>query len=90
MARLAHQYSTGLVVEPTADALVQTLLNLSDDAVDRMKQASLAAARELCWERERERLLAVYDSLLPQAACAGAAHAAGRTGESIPHRLSAG
>ncbi len=43
--------------------IADTINSLSRDAIDVYKHRSLAAARELCWEKEAEQMLAAYDAV---------------------------
>jgi glycosyltransferase involved in cell wall biosynthesis len=73
MSRVAREYGLGVTfhsVEP--EAIAAAINALDPTSIDRYKRNALAAARELCWERESERLVSAYTALLhrkaPQAA----------------------
>jgi len=73
IADLIRRYELGVTVSTLDAAAIATVINsLSRERIDDYKRNSLAAARELCWERESERLVKAYDALLdrivPQAA----------------------
>jgi glycosyltransferase involved in cell wall biosynthesis len=64
MARLIRDYELGVTfpsIEP--EAIAAAVNTLDPERIDRYKRNALAAARELCWEQESERLLAPYDAL---------------------------
>jgi glycogen synthase len=68
MAALIREYDLGVtiaVVEPKA--IAAAINALDPDRIDRFKRNALAAARELCWERESQRLVAAYAAALAQA-----------------------
>ena len=66
MARLMKQHDLGVLVpETTPDGIAAALNSLDPETVDRFKRNSLAAARVLDWDREREIMLALYDSIVP-------------------------
>ncbi len=64
MARVVRQHDIGVTI-PKVDpgAIADTINSLTTGDIDRYKRNALAAAPELCWERESERLLAPYDAL---------------------------
>lgn len=65
MARLIRQYDLGLTIAAVEPAAIAAAINALDpERIDRFKRNALAAARELCWERESERLIAAYDAAL--------------------------
>lgn len=64
MATLVERYGTGVsIAEPTAEAVADAINRLDVEAVRGHKVASLAAAKDLSWEQESERLLAIYREL---------------------------
>jgi glycosyltransferase involved in cell wall biosynthesis len=64
MARLVRQYDIGVTIPKVeSSAIAETINRLTAGDIDRYKRNALAAASELCWERESERLLASYDAL---------------------------
>src|SRR5262249_55992574 len=73
MARLLREHDLG-VTFPRVDpvAIAAAVNGLDPDAIDRYKRNALTAARELCWERESERLVTAYGAAIgrpkPQAA----------------------
>jgi hypothetical protein len=56
------------VTLPSLDpmAIAEVINALDRETIDRYKRNALAAARELCWERESERLLTAYAAALQQ------------------------
>jgi hypothetical protein len=73
MARLARQYGCGVIAEDfTPEALAASLNGLTSDDIDRLKQASHAAARDVCFEKSGPVLLDLLDKLL--GACDPARH----------------
>jgi glycosyltransferase involved in cell wall biosynthesis len=74
MARLVKQYRLGVLIpELTPGAIVQAVNRLDRAQIDWHKRNALAAAHELSWERESERLTAAYNALLPQSTAIAAA-----------------
>ncbi len=70
MERIVRDHGVGEVVpDGRADVLAQTLDDLLADParLERYRQASRAAARELCWENEQQVLRDLYRRLLPNA-----------------------
>jgi glycosyltransferase involved in cell wall biosynthesis len=61
MARLLRQHHLGVTI-PQLDpgAIANTINSLDPESIDRYKRNALIAAQQLCWERERELLLAAY------------------------------
>jgi glycosyltransferase involved in cell wall biosynthesis len=61
MARLLRQHHLGVTI-PQLDpgAIAKTINSLDPESIDRYKRNALIAAQQLCWERERELLLAAY------------------------------
>ncbi len=66
MADLVSQYQCGVVSPDFSPQSMATCLNaLTRADVAAMKQASIAAARELCFEKEAEKIKAMFSELLP-------------------------
>ena len=65
MAQLVRQYELGVLI-PTVDpgAIAATIGRLDRQCIDHHKRRALAAARELCWERESQRLVGAYSAAL--------------------------
>lgn len=62
MARLVTTYDLGVLIDgPEPDRIASALNALTIGQVNHHKQAALAAARELCWEREQEVFLALVE-----------------------------
>ena len=67
MAGVIRKYDLGVTiarVEP--DAIAAAVNSLTPDRIDHYKRNSLAAARELCWERESQRLVGAYGPRSPR------------------------
>lgn len=61
MAKIIKQYGHGICIPSCDPAEVAAVLNnLTVDRINEMKHASLEAAKDLCWEREEERMFAAY------------------------------
>jgi glycosyltransferase involved in cell wall biosynthesis len=68
MARLVREYELGVTFGSVEPGAIAEAINALDAAsIDRYKCNALAAARELCWERESERLVRAYEALLDRA-----------------------
>jgi len=68
MARLVRQYCCGVIADDfTPEALAASLNRLTGADIDRLKQASHAAARELCFEKSAPILLGMIDRVLGNA-----------------------
>lgn len=68
MAALVKRYGNGLVLESRSPAHIAAGINsLTPDRVNRFKQASLAAAKELHWENEQITMLHLLDTVCPPA-----------------------
>jgi glycosyltransferase involved in cell wall biosynthesis len=68
MARLIQQYDLGVTIAAVEPKAIAVAINALDpDRIDRFKRNALAAARELCWERESERLVGAYSAALAHA-----------------------
>jgi glycosyltransferase involved in cell wall biosynthesis len=67
IAGLIREYDLGVTI-PTPDpaAIAVAINSLDRDRIDDYKRNALIAARELCWERESEKLLASYAACLRQ------------------------
>ncbi|CAM5219640.1 Glycosyltransferase involved in cell wall bisynthesis OS=Bosea thiooxidans OX=53254 GN=SAMN05660750_04435 PE=4 SV=1 [Bosea thiooxidans] len=64
LAKLVTQYQCGLVTtDATPEAIAAALAALDPDKLAIMRANALIAARQLCWEQERTKLLALYDWL---------------------------
>jgi glycosyltransferase involved in cell wall biosynthesis len=64
MRRVVETYRLGRVFDPSdADALVRAATGVLAER-EQFRQNAIAASRELCWEREGEKLLAVYRRLI--------------------------
>jgi glycosyltransferase involved in cell wall biosynthesis len=73
MARLVREYRLGVLMPEVAPmAIARTVNALDRDQINESKRYALAAARELCWERESERLIAAYRGLGPRASAVAA------------------
>lgn len=70
MARLVNQHDLGVLVpDASPEGIAAALNSLVPETIDRFKRNSLAAARVLDWDREKDVMLALYDRLvLAQAA----------------------
>jgi glycosyltransferase involved in cell wall biosynthesis len=67
---LLEHYGCGMRIDPTdAKTLARDLARMLDrpGEIMRMKNASVAACRELCWERQAAHLVAMYASLAGRA-----------------------
>jgi hypothetical protein len=64
MGRLTRRYQLGKLIPHHSPAVIaETINSFTRDEIDRCKKASLAAAQELNWDHERQRLLAACDEL---------------------------
>ena len=69
MGRLVREYELGVTLPSLDPAVIASVINALDpETIDRYKRNALAAARELCWEQESERLLKAYGAVLQRAA----------------------
>lgn len=65
MARLIRQYGLGITFASLRPEDIARAINALDrGAVDRFRAAALGAAKELCWEREAERMVNAYHRAL--------------------------
>mgnify|MGYP001473561634 CR=1 FL=1 len=61
MGRLIREYDLGVTIAAVESTAIAAAVNALDpDRIDQFKRNALAAARELCWERESQRLCAAY------------------------------
>jgi hypothetical protein len=66
---LIRHYDLGVTVAAVSPRGIADAVNRLDPAIiDHYKMNSLAAARELCWEREAGRLIEAYAAVLQEAA----------------------
>ncbi len=64
MTRLVQRHALGLVVgDATPASLASSIDSLTPERIDALKQASLAAARELSWDTEQAGFLAIVNEL---------------------------
>ena len=67
MARLIREYDLGVTIAAVEPKAIAAAVNTLDpDRIDRFKRNAVCAARELCWERESERLVGAYSEALAQ------------------------
>jgi glycosyltransferase involved in cell wall biosynthesis len=67
MARLIRDYDLGITFAKVDPAVIAASINaLQPDQIDRYKQNALTAARDLCWDRESDRLVGAYEAVLQQ------------------------
>jgi len=65
MARLVRRHDLGVLVPRFhREAIAESLTSLDPESVRRHRRNAREAARELCWERESHRMLALYEALL--------------------------
>ncbi len=65
MCKLMRRYNVGkLIPQHTPQAIAETINSFTREEIDRCKKASIAAARELNWDNEKQRLLSAYNELL--------------------------
>ena len=65
MARLVRQYEFGeLVPECEEEHIARIINSLHPVRIDEMKMNSLAAAKELNWDVEKEKMMSVYREIL--------------------------
>lgn len=63
--RIVTQYGNGKLIDPhSAEAIAATINSLDRATIDACKKASIAAAEELNWPAEKERLLQAYREIL--------------------------
>lgn len=64
MARLVKSHELGVLAGACeAHEVARAINSLDRESIDRMKSNSIAAARELNWESEQQRMLSVYEEL---------------------------
>jgi len=72
MARLVKECMLGVLIARVEPVAIAAAINgLDREGIDAFKRRALAAAGELCWEREAERLVSAYGAVLPQTAMPG-------------------
>jgi glycosyltransferase involved in cell wall biosynthesis len=65
MASVISKYDMGVTIARVApDAIAAAVNSLTPDRIEHFKRNSLAAARELCWERESQHLVGAYGAAL--------------------------
>jgi glycosyltransferase involved in cell wall biosynthesis len=71
MAGLVRQYDLGvLIASIDPEAIAAAINSLGRERIDAFKRNALNAARELCWEKEAERMLYAYRGAVPKAIAA--------------------
>lgn len=66
MAKIVRAHGLGLLVSEYDEQSIADVINsLTRQSIDQMKKSSLAAARELNWQVEQERLMALYTEIEP-------------------------
>jgi hypothetical protein len=66
MAKIMRQYDLGPLVPDCEPRLIASAINaLTREWIDACKQRSLAAARELCWERENAVFIQALQDSVP-------------------------
>ena len=69
MARLMQEYDLGVTFPKVEPGLIAQAVNaLTPERIDHCKRNALAAARELCWDREAERLVSAYTAAVSRVA----------------------
>lgn len=65
MSRIVKEHDLGLLIDEVTPEDIATAINqFTFDKVNEYKMNSLKAAKELCWEVEQKRLVALYDAAL--------------------------
>lgn len=65
MAALIELHRHGIIFSGLEQASISTAINsLTRERIDEMKHNSLKAAKDLCWERERNRMLVAYAEVI--------------------------
>lgn len=65
MAELVNEYRCGVVAEEfSVQSMAKALNSLSAAKIDEYKQGSDKAARELCFEKERDKMISILNKLL--------------------------
>lgn len=63
MSALINQHKLGVLLDRSEPASIAAAINaLTPVQIDAFKRNSLATARSLCWESERERMLVAYEA----------------------------
>jgi glycosyltransferase involved in cell wall biosynthesis len=71
MTNLIRKYDLGTTITAVTPSVIASAINsLNPDRIDSFKRNALAAARQLCWERESERLVEAYWAALMRASAA--------------------
>ncbi len=71
MAELLHKHDLGVLMKSTAASDIASAINgLDRAAIDRFKHNSIAAAEQLCWEAEQEKLLRACNRAIGRAIAA--------------------
>ena len=71
MAGLVRRHDLGVLIASIEPAAIAVAVNgLDRDRIDAFKRNSLRAARELCWEKEAERMIEAYRGILHRPAAA--------------------
>jgi glycosyltransferase involved in cell wall biosynthesis len=61
LAKVVNEYHNGLLVETFDEEGIANVVNsFTPEKINEMKKRSLAAAKELCWERESLKLVSAY------------------------------
>ena len=69
MARLVEEHQLGALIPTLDPAAIASAINSFDrERIDACKRNALAAAEELCWERESARMVTAYRQLVPETA----------------------
>jgi glycosyltransferase involved in cell wall biosynthesis len=65
MARLVREHDLGVLVpECEEESIARVINSLDRESIDEMKRHSLAAAKELNWDAEKERMMSLYREIL--------------------------
>ncbi|MCM0028613.1 MAG: asparagine synthase (glutamine-hydrolyzing) [Polynucleobacter sp.] len=65
MARLVHKYECGtLIPECSEESIARAINSLDRASIDEMKRRSLAAAKDLNWDMESEKMMSFYQEIL--------------------------
>jgi hypothetical protein len=65
MAAIVRQYQCGVVADKfSAESMAKAIMSLTTNQIDELKQKSHFAAEELCFERERFKLVDIINSLV--------------------------
>lgn len=64
MANIVNKHGTGIVLQDNnIEELVEAILGIDTVQLSTFRRAGLKAAKVLCWEQEKQQLLALYNSL---------------------------